>query len=92
MDITYCSPAPCRQTLMHWHRTGTLRVTCLTAAIAGRDHSFVKPQTAKPENFTVIGHTGDLLADISPQKTMHIYIVTVVLNASGRTAQSCQNG
>lgn len=91
-DIIYRSPASCRQTLMHWYRTGTLRVTCLTAGIAGRDHSFVKSQTVKPENVRVIGHTGDLLADISQQKTMYIYIVTVVLNASSRTAQSCHNG
>ena len=46
----------------------------------------------EPEDLTVIGHTGDLLADIYTVKYGAYLHYTVVLNAGGEGAQFRRNG
>ena len=46
----------------------------------------------EPEDLAVIGHTGDLLADIYAAKYGAYLHFTVVLNAGGEGAQSRRNG
>ena len=46
----------------------------------------------EPEDFTVIGHTGDLLVDIYTAKCGAYLHFTVVLNDGGKGAQSRRNG
>ena len=46
----------------------------------------------EPEDLTVIGHTGDLLADIYTAKYGAYLHFTVVLNAGGEGAQFRRNG
>ena len=46
----------------------------------------------EPEDLTVIGHTGDLLADIYTVKYGAYLHFTVVLNAGGEGAQFRRNG
>ena len=53
--------------------------------------SLVEPQAVKPEDLTVIGHVGDLLADIYAAKR-RISTFYRMLNASGEPAQSRRNG
>ena len=74
----------------------------LGALTACGDLSLVEPQAVEPEDLTVIGHTGDLLADIYADSTTHIYIYRGaqrqrrdcsippewMLNSSSRGAQS----
>lgn len=62
------------------------------ALTAGCDLSLVEPQAVEPEDLTVIGHTGDLLADIYAAENGAYLHFTVVLNATGETAQSWRNG
>lgn len=56
---------------------------------------FCEFQTVEPEDLTVIGHVGDLLADIYARNLMHIYILpwcstpaAAMLNSAGDDAQS----
>jgi hypothetical protein len=46
----------------------------------------------EPEDLTVIGHIGDLLADIYAAENGAYLHFTAMLNASGETAQSRRNG
>ena len=46
----------------------------------------------EPEDLTVVGHTGDLLADIYTVKYGAYLHFTVVLNAGGEGAQFRRNG
>ena len=46
----------------------------------------------EPEDLTVIGHTGDLLADIYTAKYGAYLHFTVLLNDGGKGAQSRRNG
>ena len=46
----------------------------------------------EPEDLTVIGHTGDLLADIYAAENGAYLHFTAMLNAHGETAQSRRNG
>jgi hypothetical protein len=45
----------------------------------------------EPEDLTVIGHIGDLLADIYAAENGAYLHFTAMLNASGETAQSRRN-
>lgn len=46
----------------------------------------------EPEDLTLIGHIGDLVADIYADEYGQYLHFTAMLNANGETAQSLRNG